>query len=97
MLEAVIIASLALRAWIEAAVPAVLLLVNAILGFIQEARAAAALDALTDRLKSAPALFLVVFAFYSATHPICLQLSREFCEMAIGVFFLQENSFLEIL
>lgn len=52
MLEAVIIASLALRAWAEAVVPAVLLILNAILGYIQEARAASAIDSLTDRLHS---------------------------------------------
>lgn len=65
MLEAVIIASLALRAWAEAVVPAVLLILNAILGYIQEARAASAIDSLTDRLHSTeePTHTIRAFAF----------------------------------
>ncbi len=50
MLEAAIILQLALGKYIEAVVIAVLVLFNALLGFVQEARARATLEALKSRL-----------------------------------------------
>ncbi len=50
MLEAALVLELVLGAYVEAAVIGALLLFNAILGFIQEGRAAAALAALKQRL-----------------------------------------------
>ena len=50
MLEAAIVLQLALGKYLEAAVIAVLVLFNAVLGFAQEARARATLDALKSRL-----------------------------------------------
>ncbi len=50
LLEAAIVLQLALGAWVEAAVIAGLLLFNATLGFVQQARAGAVLTALRKRL-----------------------------------------------
>jgi H+-transporting ATPase len=50
MLEAAIVLQLVLGEYVEAAVIAVLLVVNALLAFLQEARAEATLDALRSRL-----------------------------------------------